>query len=321
MATPFFGSGPFTHYDLGDQGAVEGYGWAIGYWGYISNGETRRDIDLTEVWSYTVPDHTKMTAQALNVMASMPTVIGGTLFNTTRVGLAYRGGILTISVDASVVYEVEARKSGWYEAVASTGSQYSQAKHGDGSIFNLEFGDGIQLTAGQSLTASLNVTNLSLTVDGIRPQVHKVRFFGRRTDTGAFWQTFAVIRPGTHGTVALLWDTNTNLSATSYTVPAGGVTILGANIRGDCGDFMVMGVNLLLLNDVYIGSCGFAFRQGGSNLSPHTFFLGGAELYPGDRLSLRACLGPDLGQTISAVLVGKEEYWGPSYSRPRATMP
>lgn len=300
---PILGTEPYIHADLGQQRAVAPVGYSIDG-GYTNPNLYHLQLaDLATVWSYTVPADTKTTVAAINVLANPHALQGVTNFDHARDGIVRRGAIVTLSVGGSPVMELEARMCGGLEAdlFSTNARQYPSAADGAAQS-KFEFGDGIQFTTGQSLTASAAVMDPGHTVPGIHPQVHHLLLTGRNTASGAPVTYRATCRPVLDGTVAFTWDGDASL-----VVGADGFTLLSAALRSDCGDNVVAWCNVLVLNDAPLMAVGHFVAAGGHSIEPQHIPLWGAELYPGDRLELRSMLGPDLGQVISVAMAAVEE--------------
>lgn len=300
---PLLGSEPYIHTDLGQQRAIAPVGYSIDG-GYINAQLYHLQLaDLATVWSYTVPADTKTTVAAINVLANPHALQGVTNFDHTRDGIARRGAIVTLSVGGSPVLELEARMTGGLETdlFSTSARQYANAADG-GATLKFEFGDGIQFTTGQTLTASAAVIDPGHTVPGIHPQVHHLLLTGRNTATGAPATYRATCRPVLDGTVAFSWE-----GGASLVIGADGFTLLSAALRSDCADNVVSWCNVLVLNDQPLMAVGHFVSAGGHSIEPQHIPLWGTELYPGDRLELRSGLGPDLGQVISVAMAAVEE--------------
>jgi hypothetical protein len=300
---PLLGDAPYTHTDLGQQRACDPVGFSSSTTPPSQLHHVAYD-DLAAVWSYTVPADVKTTVAAINVGAYLGTIATNTNFQHVRDGRVERGAIVTLSVDGNAVLEMEARMVGMIEEgpIATTAKQYAPARDDGACPLKFDFGDGLQLTAGQDLAAAAAVVNPSGTLPGIFPQVHHLRLWGKRTDTGAPLHYDAVCRPSADGIVAFTWS-----GQAQQEVGAGGFTVLGASLRSECVDNVVSWYNVLMLNEQPLAFVGHFTSSGGSNIEPQHIPLWGLELYPGDRLELRAMLGPDIGQVINVAMAAVEE--------------
>lgn len=321
MPAPFFGSGPFRHTDLGQAGPSEPYFWSLGA-GYVGVGgasERPSASGFPLLWSYEVPDGMKMRAQALVVHASHRVVIGATNFIHARRGDVLRSGIISLKVDGAAVFEMEGRGVGqWEQDSSATPIQYTLCADADLQT-KIDLHDGVQFTAGQDLTVEADIDDPSHTIEGAWLSVARLRLWGKNTGSGAFVSVEATLRAPFYGNDQLFhW--NADEAVTSYEVPAGGFTWMGGALRVEVGDFLMSHNNLVYLNENLIQVIGPLNSASGLTLDPITIPLGGADLYPGDRLELRGSPGPDFGQTISAHLIGSQVALS-TYPRSRVGVP
>lgn len=317
MTAPFFGSGPFVHTDLRDASAADPVGYYIST--YQGTGESYRHSDFAVLWRYVVPAGKKITAESVNVHYSHKAVSG---FGTAvRGGEAWREAITTLLVDGSAVFVYEGKATGAWEGLSGASPQATQHPGArDAALHNRpNFGDGLALTNGQVLTATASIENLALTIDGIHPQVHRIRLFGFNTATNAPQFIDAVLRPTIYGSATYGWNNDeTNLS---YTIGSDGFTLLSMSFRTDIGlEWIISSHAVLYLNGVPLIEMG-PFMQGtGLTVESIHVPLYGTDLIEGDVLELRGSPGVDCGQVVSAVVTGAETSLA-TYSRNRVWSP
>jgi hypothetical protein len=318
MAGPLLGSGPFVHTDLGKAGPADPFGYFLTTG--LATGETIRHRAFQTLWSYTVPAGKKATVEYLNIHYSLMTISGTTNNNPTRSGNVFREAVTSLVVDGTTILVMEGRGAGAWEGAGATVSGVTAAPGRDAdNLTKLHFGDGIQFTNGQVFTATAVIENLAQAIDGIHPQVHRIRLHGKNTASGAPMFIEAVIRPSLYGTVTYYW--NGVETATSYTVDANGFTLLSVSFRTDIGlEWIASSHNNLYLNDQILIEMG-PFMQGtGLNVETTNIPLYGIDLYEGDVLALRGAPGVDCGQVISVALIGVETSLA-TYSRNRVWSP
>lgn len=317
MTSPFFGSGPFVHTDAGDAGPADPIGYYIST--YLDNGSTARQTGFPLLWRYVVSTGKKLTAEYLNIHYSHLAVSG---YGTgVRNGEVYREAVTSLLVDGSTVLDYEGRGIGAWEGLSGASPQATQhpnARDADLPI-KFSFEGGIAFTAGQVFTATAAIANLSLTVVGIHPQVHRIRLFGYNTATNAPMFIDAVVRPMIYGTATYTWDGDE--TAVSYTVPSDGFTLLAATFRTDIGlEWIIASHAFLYLNGSIFMELG-PFMQGtGMTVEPIRIPLYGVDFVSGDVLELRGSPGVDCGQVVSAFVAGAETSLG-TYSRNRVWSP
>jgi hypothetical protein len=318
MTSPFLGTGPFVHTDLGKAGPADPIGYFLTT--FLAQGETVRHQAFTRLWQYTVPVGKRVTLEAINFHYSLIAISGSAINNPVRSGNVWREAVTSLLVDGNTVLAYEGRSAGSWEGGGATVTGITQSNARDADcLTKLYFGDGIQFTNGQVFTATAVIENLAHTVDGIHPQVHRIRMFGKNTASGAPVFIEAVVRPSIYGTVTYSW--NGDETATSYTVGANGFTLLSVAFRTDIGlEWIASSHNNLYLNDQVLVEMGPFMQGSGNNVESFTIPLYGAELIEGDILELRGAPGVDCGQVISASLVGAVTSLA-TYSRNRVWSP
>lgn len=317
MTSPLFGSGPFVHVYAKDAGPADPIGYYLN--AYLDSGSTARQTGFPLLWRYVVPVGKKVTAEYLNIHYSHLAVSG--FATAVRGGGVYREAVTSLLVDGSTVLDYEGRGIGAWEGLGGASpqaTQYPNARDADLSTKFL-FEGGIAFTAGQVLTATAAITNLSLTIDGIHPQVHRIRLFGYNTATSAPMFINAVVRPMIYGTATYAWNDDT--TAVSYTVPSGGFTLLSVTFRTDIGlEWVIASHAILYLNDVIFMELGPLMQGTGINVAPILIPLYGIDFLSGDVLELRGSPGVDCGQVVSVFIAGTETSLG-TYSRNRVWSP
>lgn len=319
MSGPFFGSGPFRHTDLGDCGPTEVGIWDLGvtYSGFNALSTRYLPSAYPLLWHYEVPEGKKTRVQGVVIHGSHRIPIGLTNFTHSRNGEVFRSGILSLKVDGAAVFEVEGRGSCLWETTGSTAAQYALCNDADLQT-KISMLVGVDFTAGQDLTVEADIADPAHTVEGGWLSVAKLRLWGKNTGSGAFMSLDATLRGPFHGNDQLFhW--NGDETVTSYEVPAGGFTWMGAALRVEVGDVLISHNNFFYLNEQLLTVIGPLNTASGMTLEPLTIPVG-ADIYPGDRLELRGSPGPDFGQVLSVHMTGVETSLA-TYPRSRVSSP
>lgn len=289
--------GVYHHTDPGKQGASAPSWYSIQA-GFVPQSARNIAEPNQTVWSYTVPVDTKTTVQSLMIYGSPPAAMGSILNQTIRFQRRPLARV-TWLVDAAAVCLVEL----WSLADAETPVNDMAEKPSLLEHSMWSFGDGVQFTAGQVFTATVAPYDHALTDGIVHGQAHRLRLWGKRTDTGAFMSIKAVAYPADLTTASLTWNDLT----TTYTVPAGGFTLLGAAWGVEVlMDYTLMLNGNLRLNGVPIMDIGPLCAMASQNPQPLNVPLWDVELYPGDVLELQgSCMGA-CNQAITVLLTGEE---------------
>lgn len=293
---PVLAGGVYHHTDWGKTGAAGPFYYSLTD-NFVSGAGHSFQPANQPVWSYTAPADTKVTLHSLNIQGAAQGSLGSILFDPLRSNRKPLA-VLTWLVDAAATYVWEGRGKADSEDINSNDQE-------DGSLQEVvQFGDGIQFTAGQEFTATAVPADFSLTDGLIYPQVHRLRMWGKRTDTGAFMSITAVAYPPDLTTATLTWNGTT---AASYTVPAGGFTLLGLVWSTDAHpDYTLMLFGNIRLNGTPIFDIGPICSTGWQTTQPLTVPLWGVELYPGDVLELQGSCNGACNQAITVLLNGVE---------------
>jgi hypothetical protein len=268
------------------------------------------------LWSYTVPARTKLTADTLGLVVSpggawgVPSQVGGLSQSFEHVGVA------SLLVGGVTVLERPLRMRGLPREVVTGsfngGPNNSTLGLPTGPDQAFAYGDGVQLDEATVLKVSFTATEpIQITTGGnggSLPTVVRALVVARLAGSSA--PVFI------HGSARVRGPTET-MDVVSYTVPSGGLTVLGFTTWADglYSPFAARWVTLTLNGDpiheffdlhVTAHTCSRMGDNvgGGNNLSIQ---LGGAEFFPTDKLALVGNPTCDTGGSIAVMLVGTTE--------------
>lgn len=306
MAAPFFGSGPWRNEHPGQDGMGDSnYSGSSAPQEYALSVTRDAENSAVVLWSYTVPVDTKLTAEALNIIVSP----GGTwgLFSGTAAPYDPLGEV-SLKVDGAEFFLQRVRRRGLHEVITggtNIGANSAQDLKSlpDGS---LGFGDGIQLTSGQVLTAVFTAAaplNITGSTGSVLPGVARIAVFAKNTATGAIQILRGHVR---------IRDTGQVETFLSHTVGAQGLTILRVVVCADGNQpshvcrWVFLRLNGEIIHeflDIH-ATARCASRQGENLGGTLSVPLWGAELVAGDKLELIGNPQTDAGGTISCALAG-----------------
>lgn len=256
----------------------------------IGQGASARDDGMATLWSYTVPVEMLVACDRLTIQQS----IGG-LWDVAGPSIGYLNAFpranYFVKVDGTTVHEGQLWARQRYDAQGKATDRNWTANFDQLA----SLGDGIALTAGQVVTLTIDpVQPLPTINNGFTPYVVRSTLVALNASSRHI-TAHGNYRPA---------DLATGQTAFTFTVPAGGITLIGLSAWADGGTNVTVARCALYLNDapaIDLGYlCDTCSRTRGEVFSIPLGFT----LREGDTLSLRGNPWVDTGGKVSVHLIG-----------------